>query len=93
MSTRIDRPFFILSTRVDELFFYFLRFWAIKPKETIPFSEEYEVVITFLRPKDNKAIEKDDIAKRLAIAESLFGILPQTVTDMEVKEERLVCQR
>ena len=62
---------------------------AIKPKETIPFNEEYEVVITFLRPKRNKAKEKDDIAKRLAIAESLFGILPSTVTDMEVKEERL----
>lgn len=67
---------------------------AIKPKEAIPFSEEYEVVITFLRPKGKKNIEKghDDIAERLAMAESLFGILPSTVTDKDIesiKEERL----
>ena len=64
---------------------------AIKPKEAIPFDEEYEVVITFLRPKDKTAMEEeqDDIAERLAIAESLFGILPPTVTDEEVKEERM----
>ncbi|MCL2259791.1 MAG: hypothetical protein FWC15_00385 [Fibromonadales bacterium] len=62
---------------------------AIKPKEAIPFNEEYDVVITFLKPKEKKAIEHDDIAERLAIAESLFGILPQTITDEEVREERL----
>jgi hypothetical protein len=64
---------------------------AIKPKETIPFDEEYEVVITFLRPKEreNEEKEQDDIAERLAIAESLFGILPSTITDEEIKEERL----
>ena len=64
---------------------------AIKPKETIPFNEEYEVVITFLKPKNKKILkeEQDDIAKRLAVVESLFGILPPTVTDEEVKEERL----
>jgi hypothetical protein len=64
---------------------------AIKPKEAIPFDEEYEVVITFLKPKDKTVVEKeqDDIAERLAIAESLFGILPSTVTDEEVKEERM----
>ncbi|MDR0516910.1 MAG: hypothetical protein LBH25_07700 [Fibromonadaceae bacterium] len=33
--------------------------------------------------------EQDDIAERLAIAESLFGILPPTVTDEEIKEERM----
>jgi hypothetical protein len=67
---------------------------AIKPQEAIPFSEEYDVVITFLRPKDNKNIEKDhnDIAERLAIAESLFGILPSKISDKDIediKEERL----
>ena len=67
---------------------------AIKPKEAIPFSEEYEVVITFLRPKGKKDTdgEHDDIAERLAIAESLFGILPSTLTDDDIeniKEERL----
>jgi hypothetical protein len=67
---------------------------AIKPQEAIPFSEEYDVVITFLRPKNNKNIEKDHnvVAERLAIAESLFGILPSTITDKDIediKEERL----
>jgi hypothetical protein len=64
---------------------------AIRPEEAIPFDEEYEVVITFLRPKDKKNIEKeqDDIAERLAIMDSLIGILPPTVTDEEVKEERM----
>ncbi|MDR0320027.1 MAG: hypothetical protein LBI28_00850 [Treponema sp.] len=67
---------------------------AIKPQEAIPFSEEYDVVITFLRPKEKKNIEKDlnDITERLAIADSLFGILPSTITDKDIediKEERL----
>jgi hypothetical protein len=67
---------------------------AIKPQEAIPFSEEYDVVITFLRPKDNKNIEKNrnDITERLAIAEPLFGILPSTITDTDIeniREERL----
>jgi hypothetical protein len=44
--------------------------------------------------QDNKNIWKDrnDIAERLAIAESLFGILPSTITDKDIediKEERL----
>ena len=64
---------------------------AVKPKEAIPFNEEYEVIITFLKPKEKKAVkmEQDDIAERLAIAESLFGILPSTITDEEIREERL----
>ncbi|MDR3001720.1 MAG: hypothetical protein LBU89_10700 [Fibromonadaceae bacterium] len=64
---------------------------AIKPKEAIPFDEEYEVIITFLKPKikETVKIKQDDIAERLAVAESLFGILPPTVTDEEVKEERM----
>jgi len=63
---------------------------SIKPKEAIPFNEEYEVVITFLKPKIQEiAKEKqNDIAERLAIAESLFGILPSTITDDEIKEAR-----
>jgi len=63
---------------------------SIKPKDVIPFNEEYEVLITFLKPKIQKVAEKkqDDIAERLAIAESLFGILPSTITDYEVKEAR-----
>ena len=61
---------------------------AIKPKEPIPFKEEYEVVITFLKPKDRTEKEHNDIHERLAIAESLFGILPSTITDDEVKAER-----
>jgi hypothetical protein len=64
---------------------------AIKPKEAIPFDEEYEVVITFLRPKSEEHSEEDngDIAERLAVIDSLVGILPPTVTDEEVKEERM----
>jgi hypothetical protein len=31
---------------------------SIKPKEAIPFNEEYEVVITFLKPKVQKIVEK-----------------------------------
>jgi len=62
---------------------------AIKPNEKIPFTEEYEVVITFLKPKDKIENEYDDVPERLAMAESLFGILPSTITDDEVKAERL----
>ena len=64
---------------------------AIKPKEAIPFDEEYEVVITFLRPKDEDHSEEDDsdIAERLSVIDSLIGILPPTVTDEEIKEERM----
>ena len=29
---------------------------SIIPKEAIPFRDEYEVIITFLRPKENKKI-------------------------------------
>jgi len=63
---------------------------SIRPKEIIPFNEEYEVLITFLKPKVQKAAEEEqnDIAERLAIAESLFGILPSTITDDEIKEAR-----
>jgi len=63
---------------------------SIKPKDVIPFKEEYEVLITFLKPKIQKVAEKkqNDIAERLAIAESLFGILPSTITDNEIKEAR-----
>jgi hypothetical protein len=38
--------------------------------------------------------KSNDIAERLAIAESLFGILPSTITDKDIeniKEERLRC--
>jgi hypothetical protein len=38
--------------------------------------------------------KNNDIAKRLTIAESLFGILPSTITDKDIediKEERLRC--
>jgi len=64
---------------------------AIKPKEEIPFNEEYEVVITFLKPKNKEILkEKQDvIAERLAIIDSLIGILPSTVTEAEIKEERM----
>jgi len=63
---------------------------SIKPKEVIPFNEEYEVLITFLKPKSQKVAEEkqNNIAERLAIAESLFGILPSTITDDEIKEAR-----
>jgi len=64
---------------------------AIKPKETIPFNEEYEVVITFLKPKNKEILKEkqDDIAERLAVIDSLIGILPSTVTEAEIKEERM----
>ncbi|MDR2582112.1 MAG: hypothetical protein LBC75_01360 [Fibromonadaceae bacterium] len=63
---------------------------SIKPKDVIPFKEEYEVLITFLKPKIQKVAEEkqNNIAERLAIAESLFGILPSTITDDEIKEAR-----
>jgi len=63
---------------------------AIKPKEVIPFREEYEVVITFLKPRIQKVAEEkqNDIAERLALAESLFGILPSNITEDEIKEAR-----
>ncbi|MDR2593438.1 MAG: hypothetical protein LBC87_01530 [Fibromonadaceae bacterium] len=63
---------------------------SIKPKEVIPFKEEYEVLITFLKPKIQKVSEEkqNNITERLAIAESLFGILPSTITDDEIKEAR-----
>jgi len=63
---------------------------SIKPKDVIPFNEEYEVLITFLKPKIQKVAEEkqNDIVERLAIAESLFGILPSTITDDEIKEAR-----
>ena len=64
---------------------------AIRTKETIPFNEEYEVVITFLKPKNKEILkeEQDDIAERLAVIDSLIGILPSTVTEAEIKEERM----
>jgi hypothetical protein len=64
---------------------------AIKPKEAIPFDEEYEVVITFLKPKSKEILkeEQDDIAERLVVIDSLIGILPSTVTEAEIKEERM----
>jgi hypothetical protein len=63
---------------------------AIKPKETIPFNEEYDVVITFLKPKAKHALdEKNDVLERLAIIDSLVGALPSTITDEEIKEERM----
>jgi len=31
---------------------------SIKPKEVIPFKEEYEVVITFLKPKVQKIVKE-----------------------------------
>lgn len=64
---------------------------AIKSKEAIPFDEEYDVIITFLKPRENEVSKKeikDDINERLAMAESLFGILPPTITDDEIKEAR-----
>jgi len=63
---------------------------SIKPKDVIPFNEEYEVLITFLKPKIQKVTEEkqNNIAERLAIAESLFGILPSTITYDEVREAR-----
>jgi hypothetical protein len=63
---------------------------AIKPKEAIPFNEEYDVVITFLKPKEKRILdEQNDIAERLAVIDSLVGILPSTITDEEIKEERM----
>jgi hypothetical protein len=64
---------------------------AIKPMEEIPFNEEYEVVITFLKPQKEKLSEKDnsDITERLAVIDSMIGVLPSTVTNDEIKEERM----
>jgi hypothetical protein len=49
----------------------------------------YDGVATKPKVKEAVKIKQDDITERLAIAESLFGILPPTVTDEEVKKERM----
>ena len=62
-----------------------------KPKEKIPFTEEYEVIITFTAPI--KALE--NIPKRFSEAEkneitnALFGILPPNIDLAEARNERL----
>jgi hypothetical protein len=39
-----------------------------------------------IKPKET---EQNDIAERLAVIDSLVGILPSTITDEEIKGERM----
>ncbi|MCL1910869.1 MAG: hypothetical protein FWG13_01530 [Leptospirales bacterium] len=62
-----------------------------KPKEPIPVSEEYEVIIMFTtpiknletRPKRFSETEKDVISK------TLFGVLPSDIDLTAARDERL----
>jgi hypothetical protein len=56
--------------------------------------QRQEVIITFLEPAHTQTIHTakiDATAKdeRIAIAKSLFGILPSSVSDDEIRAERL----
>ena len=61
-----------------------------KPKEPIPVTGEYEVVITFTTPVKNSEQPKHfSNAEKDALRKSLFGVLPPTVDLHEAREERL----
>ena len=62
-----------------------------KPKEKIPFTDEYEVIITFTTPL--KTIENTprhfSEAEKNEITKALFGVLPSNVDLNEARDERL----
>jgi hypothetical protein len=62
---------------------------VVVPKGNVPFPGTREVIITFPDSDDNKPPEDIGVKDRLALLESLFGILPSTITDTEIKEARL----
>jgi len=59
-----------------------------KPKEPIPVSGEYEVVITFTTPVKNhlRYFSNDD---KETLRKSLFGVLPSNIDLDKEREERL----
>ncbi|GHV51977.1 hypothetical protein AGMMS49579_08500 [Spirochaetia bacterium] len=74
-----------------------------RPKETVPFTEDYNVVITFLEPsvstarqnvnRDVKTPENTSLEERMNAAHSLIGIIKgSTMTLEEARAERLARQ-
>jgi hypothetical protein len=67
---------------------------AAIPERPVSITGWQEVIITFLKPIHAQTIhtEKTDVAtndERIAMAKSLFGILPPTIDDNEIREARL----
>ncbi|MDR0867078.1 MAG: hypothetical protein LBP75_01205 [Planctomycetota bacterium] len=61
-------------------------------EQPLPINHRREVVITFLDPLSETApmpTTAASIDERSAVMKSLFGILPATVTDDEIRAERL----
>jgi hypothetical protein len=65
---------------------------TISPNEKIPYQGKRDVIIIF---PDNSSREftpkqpsQSDLAERTSIVESLFGILPSTIADDEIKAAR-----
>lgn len=61
--------------------------------EKIPYQGKRDVIIIFPDNFDKEfapkqPLNQSDLAERTAIVESLFGILPSTVTDDEIKASR-----
>ena len=64
---------------------------SFKPKEPIPVSEEYEVIIMFTTPiksLENKSRRFSEAEKEL-ITKTLFGVLPSNIDLTEARDERL----
>jgi hypothetical protein len=61
---------------------------VVVPKGKVPQGTR-EVIITFPDTNDSNPPEGIGIKDRLALLESLFGVLPSTITDTEIKEARL----
>jgi len=62
---------------------------TFQAQESIPVAQAYDVVITFVKPRQTRDTDDADTQERLDVVESLFGVLPPTVTDEEVREERV----
>jgi len=64
---------------------------GFKPREPVPVSGEYEVVITFTAPvKSPESLSKRfSQTEKNAITKSLFGVLPPDIDLNEAREERL----
>ena len=62
-----------------------------KPKDPIPFTEEYNVVITFTAPVNHPKNEQKRFSKgeKDIISKSLFGVLPSNIDLDEARSERL----
>jgi hypothetical protein len=65
-----------------------------RPQEAVPFTGDYEVVITFLKPNPAVDPEKERrIQKKQRALDSLVGILKgNTMTLEEARDERLARQ-